>query len=101
MKLWLDDVRKPPDDSWVWCKSYKEFCRALGWASSAFEVISLDHDLGDEKTKTGHDCLIFLEENFHHGIHMADKVFCHSMNPEGRKKIEAGIRRLHEKGYLK
>lgn len=100
MKLWLDDVRKPPDDFWVWCKSYKEFCHALGCSATAFEIISLDHDLGQGE-KMGYDCFKYLEEDFHGGTHIADKVVCHSMNPVGKEKIEAGIRRLHEKGYLK
>lgn len=49
MKLWLDDVRKPPDDSWTWCKSVEE---ALKIADKC-EEWALDHDLGGQLAHYG------------------------------------------------
>lgn len=108
MKLWLDDIREPPDSGfgWIWVKTYKEFEQQIRLSSRVFNEISLDHDLGTEKT--GHDVLIFLESYYeecgkppYNPLSPDLKITCHSMNPVGREKIEAGIRRLHEKGYLK
>jgi hypothetical protein len=43
-KLWVDDIRRPPDDSWVWARTNKE---ALLFLRSNFIVeVSLDHDMG-------------------------------------------------------
>lgn len=53
MKVWVDDERTPPDESWVWAKDsataisylYMEGTPAV---SGLFEEISLDHDLGED-----------------------------------------------------
>jgi hypothetical protein len=48
VKLWLDDVRTPPDDSWTWVKSVDPAVALMerGQVTDA----SLDHDLGmDER----------------------------------------------------
>ena len=48
-KLWHDDIRPPPDDSWTWARTNLEAVRVLvSWAQggSVCEEISLDHDMG-------------------------------------------------------
>lgn len=51
MRLWLDDVRKPSDDSWTWCKSVEE---ALAFVkANACEEWALDHDLGGQAAHYG------------------------------------------------
>ena len=48
MKIWLDDLRSPPDASWTWVKSVAE---AIGLMQSGqVEHASLDHDLGMDPT---------------------------------------------------
>lgn len=44
MKLWLDDMRPPPDDSWVWAKNVEDAKACL--LNLAVDEASLDHDLG-------------------------------------------------------
>ncbi len=44
MKLWLDDVRTPPE-GWVWAKSYDEAVEILSNLDDEFTDASLDHDL--------------------------------------------------------
>ncbi len=44
-KLWLDDVRPPPDDSWAWAKTVRE-AQLLFDVLPDVEECSLDHDLG-------------------------------------------------------
>lgn len=48
LRLYLDDVRTPIDPEWIVVRSYKEFIEKLmDIGLENFEVISLDHDLGD------------------------------------------------------
>ena len=47
--LYLDDIRKPKGDNWTLVKTYDEFVAQIKlYGLGAFEVISLDHDLGEE-----------------------------------------------------
>lgn len=43
-KLWLDDKRQPPDDTWIWAKTAQDAIHTLD--SQPIELASLDHDLG-------------------------------------------------------
>lgn len=103
-RLYLDDVRTPKDDSWVVVRNYDEFVYQINFHGlDSFEVISLDHDLGEDamveyytnvknnfkldydniKEKTGYDCCRFLVD-----ISMTKKIplpqiYVHSANPIG------------------
>lgn len=46
MKLWLDDVRKPPDDSWTWVKNNPSAKEKIEDNLCEINHMSLDHDLG-------------------------------------------------------
>lgn len=46
MKIWLDDVRTPPDNTWTWCKTAYEAIGKLISNSDKIEHVSFDHDLG-------------------------------------------------------
>jgi hypothetical protein len=48
-KLWVDDLRDPPDDTWVWSKTSADAMSTLT-LSAKFRVMSLDHDLGGDDT---------------------------------------------------
>ena len=103
--LYLDDVRIPTDGSWQVVKNYNEFTshvRLNGLEN--YEVISLDHDLGDEATtefynnalpnytlnydniineKTGLDCVKWLvAESMNKSIPLP-QIYIHSANPIG------------------
>lgn len=43
MKLFVDDIRNPPDDTWTLARTVTEAIRAI--SRFDFEVISLDHDI--------------------------------------------------------
>ncbi|MGV8875505.1 MAG: cyclic-phosphate processing receiver domain-containing protein [Rhodococcus sp. (in: high G+C Gram-positive bacteria)] len=47
MKLWVDDLRLPPE-GWEWAKTSREAITAL--SSSDVSELSLDHDLGGDDT---------------------------------------------------
>jgi hypothetical protein len=87
-KLWVDDVREPPDDSWVWVKNYID--AILQIALQDFEVISLDHDLAcyyDGKEYTGYAVLLFMVYMKEARGYKFVNVKVHSMNPVGRQKM--------------
>lgn len=47
MKIWLDDERTKPDDSWYWAKDSKSAIIAIALcADGQLDEVSLDHDLG-------------------------------------------------------
>lgn len=102
--LYLDDIRTPKGDEWEVVRSYDEFVahiRLHGLA--AYEVISLDHDLGDTamqeyytnvhlnytldynniKEKTGMDCAKWLVAESMNTQIPLPQIYVHSANPIG------------------
>ena len=102
MKIWLDDIRETPDESWVRVRNEKEFFDLLECIreDEEIEVISFDHDLG-EGEPTGHDILkkiIFRcikESSFRFWPH---RVESQSDNPPGRANI-LGLAASFEASY--
>jgi hypothetical protein len=104
-RLYLDDVRTPIANDWIVARNYEQFVsfvRLNGLEN--FEVISLDHDLGDGameeyytnvkhnyqlnydniiNEKTGYDCCKFLvSESMSKNIPLP-QIYVHSANPIG------------------
>lgn len=45
MKLWVDDIRRPPNtEEWIWARTNREAILAL--RAGGIEECSLDHDMG-------------------------------------------------------
>lgn len=84
-KLFLDDIRSPPDDSWTVVRSFQEF-RNYILNNKMPDLISFDHDLGaddDGPLPTGMDCAKWLvKEGF-----LINDFLVHSANPVGRANI--------------
>jgi len=88
MKLFVDDVRKSPDSSWEIARTYKEAIDAL--KSGMVEVLSLDHDLGEDLT--GYDIINWLERKvYHEEIEAPKEILVHSANPVGVNNIKRAI----------
>lgn len=87
MKVWLDDIRKPPK-GYIWCKNYNEIIFIL--MNKKVSIVDFDHDLGEEKS--GYDVAKFIVEN---NIEI-DSFKVHSQNPVGRDNI---IHLLTHYGY--
>jgi hypothetical protein len=84
MKLFIDDIRNPPDQDWIVARSYNEAITIL--ETGIISVVSLDHDLGEEKT--GYDIICWIEEKLMTGAWVfVPEIFIHSANPVGRKNI--------------
>jgi hypothetical protein len=102
--LYLDDVRTPTADNWEVVRNYDEFVAHIRLNGlENYEVISLDHDLGDTamqeyynnvrdnytidysniKEKTGMDCAKWLvAESMNRKIPLP-QIYIHSANPIG------------------
>lgn len=105
MKLWIDDVRQPPDESWTWVKSvdeakiyYTQCTRPYHnvYVTPAITEISLDHDAGDYASMGG-DYIRFLDWLEKKAIiknYQIDTLFTiHSRNPVGKCNMENIIRK--------
>lgn len=84
MRLFVDDERECPA-GWLLARNYAQAIEAL----RRFHIVavSLDHDLGEERT--GYDVACWIEE---HARHVA--IGSHSANPVGRARIEQVARAL-------
>ena len=91
MKLWIDDLRPAPD-GWRWVKTYESAISTIGEGNVI--AVSLDHDLGTEKT--GYDILKWIEERVAtRRKFKAPMMEVHSANPVGRLNMEAAIKQIN------
>ena len=74
MKIWLDDIRKPPDESWTWIKDATQAFSIIMLKNKDIEHVSFDHDLG-ENSPSGY----WLAEQLEVWIH-ADYALLNSEN---------------------
>ena len=100
MKIWVDDIRTPPDDTWYWTKTSEDAIQELVVSKMMFNgelggicsyglitEMSLDHDLGGDDT-TRPIVLWCCENDF-----WPVEVRVHSANPVGREWLESMIER--------
>lgn len=97
MKLWVDDIRTPPSDDWLWARSVNQAITAIKWYDRSFATdtiyISLDHDAGDFEADGG-DYLRVLDWLEQAGIVDTGYFFhLHTMNSVGRENMERIIRK--------
>lgn len=92
MKIWLDDIRKPPDNSWKWYKKavLAYYMIAIGIVTE----ISFDHDLG--RGYTGYWLAKEIEKLAYHDKIRPIKWQIHSANPVGRKNITMAMTKADE-----
>ena len=87
MKLWIDDVRKPPK-GWAWVTTYRQAVACL--ESGAVRQVSFDHDLGEGRT--GYDVAAWIEERAAKGGLRRMRWSVHSKNPVGKVRIVQAMR---------
>lgn len=97
MKIWLDDIRNPPDSSWRICRTAEEAIGVL--FLNHVQEISFDHDLG-ENIGTGYDVAKFIARQSYLGDMMVPIWTIHSQNPVGRVNIQRTME-WAENNYLK
>ena len=87
MKIWVDDIRRPPT-GWVWAKTSDQAIHMLeGSMSQGVEIMSLDHDLGGDDTTR--PIVLWMCENDFWPV----EVVVHSANPVGVEWLEGMIER--------
>lgn len=101
MKIFLDDVRDAPDETWRVCRTYLDFIRLIDSCvayGTRIDAISFDHDLGYTGSvgykMNGYKAVCLVEFLIHTGKLEVGELYCHSANPSGRAKIEAAIRSI-------
>ena len=104
LRLYLDDIRTPVDDDWIIVRNYDEFVAQIKLNGLGnFEVISLDHDLGEGamveyytnvknnymldynniEERTGMDCCRYLVSDSMNEKIPLPQIYIHSANPIG------------------
>ena len=104
LRLYLDDIRTPVDDDWILVRNYDEFVAQIKLNGLGnFEVISLDHDLGEGamveyytnvknnymldynniEERTGMDCCRYLVSDSMNEKIPLPQIYVHSANPIG------------------
>lgn len=88
MKLWVDDERTPPDESWVWMQTSAAAIEVLTTAVEPPEVVSLDYVLGRGDTT---DTIMYWLKG-----QPADRwpvtILAHSSSASARELIEEMVR---------
>ena len=96
MKLYLDDLRDPPDASWTLIRTPAEAIALL--RTGKVTEISFDHDLGiqDGRELSGYEVLVWIEEQVQ--LHGWDPPIMrvHSANPPGHERLLRGIRAIEQ-----
>ncbi len=98
MKIYIDDIRDPPDKSWTVIRELSvalDFVKVLEFYDSKIESISFDHDLGGEDT-TRPVMMFLCEKNY-----WPKNIYIHTANPVGREYLEQLTTRYAPAGILK
>ena len=96
-KLFLDDIRTPPDETWTLVNNVPDMI--LLCSENEVTHISLDHDLGDtDPDHSGYDFMCWLEEAVF--LEKYDKysfpdVKFHTDNPVGRNNMKRSLDHIH------
>ena len=103
MKLFVDDIRNPPDDSWHICRTVGAAVRALAQFGPTIEAISFDHDISHQVAVGSVSRPYPCEETYQpvaeivgllyellrfKGVNCIPRITVHSANPTGARHIE-------------
>lgn len=94
MRIWLDDIRKIPEDFDIHIKSYNDAKIYITGYKNKIKHISFDHDLGT--SKTGYDVACLIERLAFIGKIKPFTWDIHSANPVGRKNIEMAMKKAEQ-----
>lgn len=94
MKVFLDDVRKTPNG---WHRTYNcqetiEFLK-----NNKVDLLSLDHDLGENLDFDGYNVLLWIEEMVYTTDYKPPTIVIHSSNPSGVQKMILAIKNINKK----
>lgn len=94
-KIWIDDIRNPPNDSYDIARNYQQAIDLL--SANNYRHACFDHDLGDfttdGKEKTGYDILLWLVQRKIDGFHVPATYKLLTANPVARPRMLGVIER--------
>lgn len=88
MKVFLDDERRTPNG---WVRVYWPLEAITLLESGEVKVISLDHDLGNDRRGTGYDVVLWIEEAVATRGFKPPEILIHSANISAKKKMENAV----------
>jgi hypothetical protein len=89
-RLWVDDLREPPDHDWAVARTSAEAVEML--STTDYDTLSLDHDLGGEDTTR--PVVRWLCD---HPDRWPVEVQVHTADPVGREWLFGMIGRHHSR----
>jgi hypothetical protein len=93
LKVWLDDLRDPRDDTWTWVTTVDDVIAIL--ETQRVEELSLDNDLG-EGVAEGRKVVLWMAE---HTVWPTGRVNVHSANPVSVEHMVKLIERYGPDSY--
>lgn len=88
MNLWIDD-EKPAPAGWAVAKSFDAAVALLRQFS--YDLVAIDHDLGDDDSPTGYDILCMMEAG---DLPRPRAISVISWNATGAKRMLAAIEHM-------
>lgn len=88
MKVFLDDERPTPD-GWIRAYWLDEVISLL--LTGSVRLLSLDHDLGDDRRGTGYDVILWIEREVALNGFSPPTILIHSANPAAAQRMNAGV----------
>lgn len=95
INIYLDDTRAAPDN-FILVKTAHEciaLLKKLSREQETCNILSLDHDLGDDDKGTGYDVLLWIEERSFHDkdFIIPRQILIHSSNSSAKVKMNLAI----------
>jgi len=90
MKIFLDDIRNPPDNSWTLVRNFNEFQKLILQNKGKVNKLSFDHDLG-ENQPSGYDATKWLIQEAIDDFDLVkglQKIIVHTDNIPGGDNIQ-------------
>lgn len=98
MKVFLDDVRQPYDDTWTVARDVQQFKTLI--TENTAEEISFDHDLGSDTGMDAANWLIIRAMDYPIDVAGLSQVIIHSSNPPGAENIAGLLENAKKHGLL-
>ncbi len=96
MKLWVDDIREAPDESWTVARKVQPALNILSQFTYEWDEISLDHDIenrpDDETFMPVAYYMAMLYGNMPRNVKVP-KITIHSINPVGARNMHDTLKR--------
>lgn len=98
-KLFVDDIRQPPDDTWTLARTVTEAIRYIDLYGVSIEEISLDHDISLEvrvgntyrpfpSEETYQPVARFITRYYEKLYSLSPKITLHTANPVGAEEMK-------------